>query len=898
MATDEEEGEIISDDENNGPQDQTREEKRVPEEKKSSEPRPMSIGDIAARIQEQNALRMASGLERMPHDEDRSRKRHHKKEKRRRRNSHSEEDSPHRKHRRHERQRSRSRSKSRSRSPPKKAKKEDRVPCKYYMEGKCQKSDDCPFSHAIEQTKRTDLCRFYVSGHCIKRNCPFMHEDFPCKFYHTGAPCFADKSCRYSHAPLTDEMRDVLMRYLDECKGLKREDLERLSRKAKEREDRQKDPKAPPRSHKEPLLELPQTLRTEGMQLGVEDTDFRILPPGTADVDYRLPVGKDDGVGMQAFYRDTMESPNVSPNGRRESHDIDRSPGHGTESADSKRAEAGDRHNQSPKRVVERPADPRDRSNNVDTMPGIPKSQRDLLMRLQQRVETSQDSQGSSQEEGRRTPMPDEDTGENRHDGQQEDSDDDQPLTDVIKRLQQTPANTDAPPPPAAASRPGGGIDLVKMISSINSSSNSNNQSQSVIAQPNEYWKQLLTIAGVDPATGTSLPTATTNQTTPPKVDPRKARDPRQQAQSLPSQLPVFPTLEVTVTIESHDGEAPYVLRPIETSPVRYDELVHLVKMNFRLKSDPRLERHLEKLGKREELVVESPQSPPHIQPAPSVAANFLAQLAIGKPGLLPAPVLAAPDRSKIDPRLRLGNPSGGVDLRPPGLPMPDIQALAMGDLRRPPGMMPSMSPVSLPAPVVRQDPRQAARQDPRQESRFQPAFASPRNDPPNVTPVEPRQNSARVDPRRRADPRAKSTPATEDPPNEDQVKKPTPPIVYSSPLSAYDDQVPEKTSPYPRRNIGRIKKKNPPPAATAPQTASSSEETQKTDMPSTSSAPASTNAATPPASAAAGSAGLDSLPAMPSLRSHPVDSYSVDVEDKTLSEMFKNKDPTASPFN
>lgn len=42
--------------------------------------------------------------------------------------------------RRHERQRSRSRSKSRSRSPPKKPKKEvDRVPCKYYVEGKCQK---------------------------------------------------------------------------------------------------------------------------------------------------------------------------------------------------------------------------------------------------------------------------------------------------------------------------------------------------------------------------------------------------------------------------------------------------------------------------------------------------------------------------------------------------------------------------------------------------------------------------------------------------------------------------------------------------------------------------------------------------------------------------------------
>lgn len=97
-SSDEEEGEIISDDENNGPQEKPKEEKRAPEEKKSTEPRPMSIGDIAARIQEQNALRMASSLDRMQHDDDRSRKRHHKKDKRRRRNSHSEEDSPHRKH--------------------------------------------------------------------------------------------------------------------------------------------------------------------------------------------------------------------------------------------------------------------------------------------------------------------------------------------------------------------------------------------------------------------------------------------------------------------------------------------------------------------------------------------------------------------------------------------------------------------------------------------------------------------------------------------------------------------------------------------------------------------------------------------------------------------------------
>lgn len=73
---------------------------RPPEEKK-----PLSIGDIAERIQQQNAMLLASEMDRLhqqKQEEERARKRHHKKEKRRRRTgSYSSDDGPHSPHRKH-----------------------------------------------------------------------------------------------------------------------------------------------------------------------------------------------------------------------------------------------------------------------------------------------------------------------------------------------------------------------------------------------------------------------------------------------------------------------------------------------------------------------------------------------------------------------------------------------------------------------------------------------------------------------------------------------------------------------------------------------------------------------------------------------------------------------------
>ncbi|XP_058390598.1 zinc finger CCCH domain-containing protein 6 isoform X1 [Diceros bicornis minor] len=88
--------------------------------------------------------------------------------------------------------------------------------CKYFLEGRCIKGDQCKFDHDAELEKRKEICKFYLQGYCTKgENCIYMHNEFPCKFYHSGAKCYQGDNCKFSHDDLTKETKKLLDKVLN-----------------------------------------------------------------------------------------------------------------------------------------------------------------------------------------------------------------------------------------------------------------------------------------------------------------------------------------------------------------------------------------------------------------------------------------------------------------------------------------------------------------------------------------------------------------------------------------------------------------------------------------------------------------------------------------------------------
>ena len=77
--------------------------------------------------------------------------------------------------------------------------------------------------------------------------------------------------------------------------------------------------------------------------------------------------------------------------------------------------------------------------------------------------------------------------------------------------------------------------------------------------------------------------------------------------------VPLSPQPEVTAAVsESKEGDSPDLLHAIETAQVTYEEMLYLTTSYFRLKSDPRFKRRLDRLlATEEEPVVDCPQTPP-----------------------------------------------------------------------------------------------------------------------------------------------------------------------------------------------------------------------------------------------------------------------------------------------
>nr|DBA14208.1 TPA: hypothetical protein GDO54_005210 [Pyxicephalus adspersus] len=110
--------------------------------------------------------------------------------------------------------------------------------CKYFLERRCVKGDQCKFDHDAEIEKKKEVCKFYIQGYCTRgENCIYMHNILSRHisvfyFYHTGAKCFQGDNCKFSHEPLNDDTRELLNKVLntEEEKQLEEEEVEEVPR--------------------------------------------------------------------------------------------------------------------------------------------------------------------------------------------------------------------------------------------------------------------------------------------------------------------------------------------------------------------------------------------------------------------------------------------------------------------------------------------------------------------------------------------------------------------------------------------------------------------------------------------------------------------------------------------
>ncbi|XP_045077448.1 LOW QUALITY PROTEIN: zinc finger CCCH domain-containing protein 6-like [Coregonus clupeaformis] len=84
--------------------------------------------------------------------------------------------------------------------------------CKYFLEGRCIKGDQCMFKHElVTLDKKKELCKFNLQGYCLKGdNCIYIHSEYPWKLFHTGAKCYQGDNCKLFHDPLNDVTKDLL----------------------------------------------------------------------------------------------------------------------------------------------------------------------------------------------------------------------------------------------------------------------------------------------------------------------------------------------------------------------------------------------------------------------------------------------------------------------------------------------------------------------------------------------------------------------------------------------------------------------------------------------------------------------------------------------------------------
>uniref|UniRef100_A0A3Q2QBG7 C3H1-type domain-containing protein n=1 Tax=Fundulus heteroclitus TaxID=8078 RepID=A0A3Q2QBG7_FUNHE len=68
--------------------------------------------------------------------------------------------------------------------------------CKYFLEGRCIKGEQCKFEHElVVPDKKKELCKFYLQGYCSKGD---------------HSKCYQGDNCKFSHNALNDVTKELL----------------------------------------------------------------------------------------------------------------------------------------------------------------------------------------------------------------------------------------------------------------------------------------------------------------------------------------------------------------------------------------------------------------------------------------------------------------------------------------------------------------------------------------------------------------------------------------------------------------------------------------------------------------------------------------------------------------
>ncbi|KAL0277803.1 UNVERIFIED_CONTAM: hypothetical protein PYX00_004962 [Menopon gallinae] len=152
--------------------------------------------------------------------------------------------------------------------------------CINFMKGNCNKGNDCFYSHSVCPPKKMELCKFYLMDCCAKRDkCLYLHDEFPCKFFHTGLKCYSGKKCKFSHDPLNSLSKDILLKHLETAPKEILGDFPRLSRDYAESMVNNKTTGKPVDTSKIPSLFDIQVSIPPEFQNSVNDKEERTTPP-------------------------------------------------------------------------------------------------------------------------------------------------------------------------------------------------------------------------------------------------------------------------------------------------------------------------------------------------------------------------------------------------------------------------------------------------------------------------------------------------------------------------------------------------------------------------------------------------------------------------------------------